>query len=93
MRTLTADDFSDKTGSSYEVVLEGGTVPLTLQEFAPLTGGTREGGSFRLLFAGPADPVLPQGTFPFRQGDDVVDIFIVPIARDPSGTQYEAIFF
>ena len=93
MRNITADDFSDKTGTSYDVVLENGTVPLTLKEFAPLTGSPREGGAFRLLFVGPVDPVLPQATLPFRQGDDEIDIFIVPIARDQAGTQYEAIFF
>lgn len=93
MRNITADDFSDKTGTSYDVVLENGTVPLTLQEFAPLTGSPREGGAFRLLFLGPVDPVLPQATLPFRQGDEVIDIFIVPVERDQNGTQYEAIFF
>ena len=93
MRNITADDFSDKTGTSYDDVLENGSVPLTLQEFSPLQGSPREGGAFKLLFVGPVDPALPQATFTFRQGEDEIEIFIVPIARDQAGTQYEAIFF
>jgi hypothetical protein len=93
MRVLTPDDFSGKTGASYEVAVDGGSVPLVLKEFQPLPSAGREGGSFRLVFVGPAEPVLPQAIYPFRSDDEVVDIFIVPIGREQGGTEYEAIFF
>ena len=89
---LSADDFADKAGTTYEVLLEGGHVPLTLTAFDRLPHGLREGGAFKLTFLGPVDPVLPQASFPFRLGDEVVEIFIVPVGRDQAGTQYEAIF-
>jgi hypothetical protein len=48
---------------------------------------------FRLAFLGPADPLLPQRTYRLEHdGLGALDIFLVPIARDASGTTYEAIF-
>jgi len=93
MRNLTIDDFSGKIGTSYEVLINGGAVPVKLAEFQPLPSAGREGGSFRLEFLGPIDPVVPQGVHRFRRKDDVVEIFMVPISRTPEGTRYEAIFF
>jgi hypothetical protein len=96
MRILRFDDFAGKAGASYDVLVEGGAVPLILKTAEPLPQGPREGGSFRLLFAGPPDRMLAQGTYPFRSGGEAGetdDIFIVPIADDQDGRQYEAIFF
>jgi hypothetical protein len=95
MRVLTIDDFAGRTGSVYEVPVGGATVPLTLTEVVPEMSGPREGGSFRLLFTGPVDPVLGQAIYSFRSSDDeeADEIFIVPIARDANGTSYEAVFF
>jgi hypothetical protein len=92
MSELTIDDFSGHVGAAYEIEAGGGTVSLTLEEARPLPTSVREAGSFALLFRGPADPVLPQSIYSFRRGGDGADIFITPVARDTSGTQYEAIF-
>jgi hypothetical protein len=94
MQILTIDDFSGKTGTVYDVLVNGEAFPMTLAASQPLPDSGREGGCFRLEFRGPMDPVLPQAIYPFRgQGGEPVEIFIVPIARDPDGTRYEAIFF
>jgi hypothetical protein len=93
MRNLTADDFAEKTGTVYEVSVQGSSFPLTLAEFQTLPNSGREGGSFRLEFCGPMDPILPQAIYPLRDGGDELEIFIVPISRDRDGTRYEAIFF
>jgi hypothetical protein len=96
MRILRFDDFAGKAGAVYDVLVEGGVVPLTLQTAELLPGGPREGGAFRLVFVGAADQALPQGTFPIRSGGETGEadeIFIVPIAEDATGRQYEAIFF
>jgi hypothetical protein len=49
--------------------------------------------SFSLLFLGPADRLLPQGSYAFEcELLGKFDLFIVPIGRDPSGVRYEAAF-
>lgn len=93
MRNLTLDDFSEKAGTSYALLIDGGAVPMTLAQAQALTDSGRNGGSFRLEFVGPRDPILPQAIYPFREGEETVEIFIVPISRDETGTHYEAIFF
>ena len=74
--------------------LEGGHV-LRLVE-AQATGERAAGmerDPFRLAFLGPADPVLPQRMYRLEHGAlGALDIFLVPIAGDASGTTYEAIF-
>jgi hypothetical protein len=93
MRNLTLDDFSGKAGTSYELLIDGGAVPMTLAQVQALPDSGRDGGAFRLEFVGPRDPILAQAIYPFREGEEQVEIFIVPIGRDESGTHYEAIFF
>lgn len=92
MRILTLADFTPRLGTGFEIALEGGRLDLKLQAAQELPSMGRTGGSFRLEFIGPAQPTLPQGTYPFRFGDDAVGIFIVPIGQEPRGTRYEAIF-
>ena len=94
MRRLTWDEFANAEGAIYEVELDGGRrVAMTLDRATELPSGGREGGSFRLEFLGPADPLLPQSIYPFHRGDDRCDIFVVPIGQDEQGTRYEAIFY
>ena len=93
MRELTLADFSGRVGKTFEVRAANGGVTMTLDRFQELPGGVRSGGSFRLEYLGPPQPVLPQSTYAFMQGGDRFDIFIVPVAREPAGIRYEAIFF
>jgi hypothetical protein len=46
MRNLTADDFAEKTGTVYEVSVQGSSFPLTLAEFQTLPNTGRECCSF-----------------------------------------------
>lgn len=94
MRALTWDEFADATGSVYAVAVGEHRFELTLDKASEIASAGREGGSFRLEFLGPSDPVLEQAIYPFRRGDeDPFEIFIVPVARDTRGTRYEAIFY
>jgi Domain of unknown function (DUF6916) len=85
-------DFRSAVDTSF--ILEGGH-GLRLVE-AQATGVRAAGMArdpFRLVFLGPADPILPQRTYRLRhEALGTLDIFLVPIARDASGTTYEAIF-
>jgi len=94
MRNLTWDDFRDAVGARYEVEAADISVTLTLNVAQPLADSGREGGSFRLEFLGPASPALPQAIYRFnRDGDEPFEIFIVPVAAEPAGIRYEAIFY
>jgi hypothetical protein len=92
MRVLRYADFSAQVGQGYEVLVNGGSLAVQLDEAQPLPGSQREGGGFRLLFSGPFEPQIVQGTYVFRNNGNADQIFVVPIARDERGTQYEALF-
>jgi hypothetical protein len=92
MKNLTLQDFDGRAGTTYQVDAADGVVPLTLEQVETLRGGVRED-AFRLLFLGPAEPVLPQAIYPLRQDEETAEIFIVPIGRTASGVEYEAIFY
>lgn len=93
MAGLAWNDFADKVGHTYDVTAPGGPYPLVLSAATQLGDSGRVGGSFRLEFTGPVDPVLPQATYPFSNGTLAADIFVVPTGRDDRGTRYEAIFY
>jgi uncharacterized protein DUF6916 len=92
-RILTYADFSGLVGKACEVHVAGHNVPMTLEEAQEVPGSQRESGGFRLEFAGPPDPMLAQGIFPFLFGEERFELFVVPIGRDRHGTRYEAMFF
>ena len=92
-RELTLADFSSRVGRAFEVEAGDERVTMTLDRFQKLPGGIRKGGSFRLEYLGPAEPILPQSTYPMSEGEDRFEMFIVPVASEPAGIRYEAIFF
>jgi hypothetical protein len=91
MRNLTLQDFDGRAGTVYDVLFSDGTLSLTLREVERLPNGARED-AFRLIFVGPGSPIMPQGIYKLREGDQVDEIFIVPIGQSPAGIEYEAIF-
>jgi uncharacterized protein DUF6916 len=91
-RDLVLGDFSPSLGEAFELDLGGGTLSLTLEQTEELPQMVRAGGSFRLLFRGPRQPLLPQAIYSFARGDETYSIFIVPIAQDGESTTYEAVF-
>lgn len=93
MRALTWDEFANATGTAYTVPVREERLELTLTRAEELPSAGRDGGSFRLEFLGPYEPVLPQAIYPFHLDDDAFDIFIVPIERQSAGTRYEAVFY
>ena len=56
-------------------------------------GAPGQGERFSLLFQGPHDRLLPQGTYPFEH-DQIgsFPLFIVPVGAAQGGPQYEAVF-
>ena len=97
LETLTKDSFLPATGEHFVLRLppERGshTLDLTLVEVASngMRGHGRE--QFSLHFLGPQEPVLPQMIYRLENPRlGVLEIFLVPIARDAAGVTYEAIF-
>lgn len=86
--------------------IEEGTNPLTFRicpdaahavevalAWADNRGSTPRQERFSLVFRGPLEAFLPQRLY--RVGHDVLgefDLFLVPIAQDAEGFQYEAVF-
>jgi len=89
---LSLADFEGFVGEPHEIVFADGTLPAVLETAEGLPGSMREAGAFRLEWRGPAEPFLPQAIYRFRRGEQLFDMFIVPVGRDERGTLYEAVF-
>jgi uncharacterized protein DUF6916 len=92
MRELGLDEFMDREGQAFELALDGRSLPFTLARVVPLRPSGREAGAFILEWRGPAEPVLEQAIYTLRQGEDLFEMFIVPLGQDPDGVRYEAVF-
>ena len=92
MQFTTYDDFARHVGQPYEVEVQGGRIPVRLDAAQELPSMGRQGGSFRLEFIGPLQPMLPQAIYPMHGGGKRHEIFIVPIGQEQRGIRYEAIF-
>ena len=94
---MDLQDFARAANQEFDVFVGEATVMMTLVDVAPLPpfeGAMREG--FGLIFKSASPIVLPQKTYPMRNrslaGAQKVEVFIVPIGRDPDGVRYQAIF-
>jgi len=89
---LSLADFEGYVGEEHEIVFTDATIPVVLETAQALPRSMREAGAFRLEWRGPAEPILAQAIYRFRRGEQLFDMFIVPVGRDARGTLYEAIF-
>jgi hypothetical protein len=92
MRELRLDEFAGREGESFEVAVGDRTIPLNLVKVRTLRDSGRQGGAFVLDWRGPYEPVLPQDIYTFRREGEEFRMFIVPVAQDRDGAQYEAVF-
>ncbi|GAA3830705.1 DUF6916 family protein [Nocardioides panacisoli] len=97
---LTYADFTGLVGEVFTLALpDGRKVPLTVEEVSALgrDGGAGPDGTpreqFSVVFLGPSDPLLGQGTQELSHGalGDLA-LFLVPIGADADGVRYEAVF-
>ncbi len=85
----TLETFAPRVGETFRT----DEIELTLTEASPSgpSGAARPG--FALVFRGPDEAPLAQGTYPLENpAVGRLDIFLVPIAPDPDGRRYEAVF-
>ena len=89
---LTAASFASRVGEQFKLDEAHGSHELTLVECESL-GQSLQREAFSLTFLGPADPVLAQQIYRMRNPElGALEIFLVPIGADASGTRYEAAF-
>lgn len=84
--------FEAALDTRFDVPSSAGAQTLSLQLFE-VTGrpAPRNYEQYSALFRGPAEPVLPQGTYVMKHPDfGELPLFIVPVERDASGVIYEA---
>ncbi|HEV7395851.1 MAG TPA: hypothetical protein VGN86_05010 [Pyrinomonadaceae bacterium] len=90
---LTYEFFHENLDSTFTLVADNGAqLDLKLVEVSEhLVSSAQE--RFAIVFLGPNDAFLGQGTRHFKHGDELeFDLFLVPIGRDDTGTKYEAVF-
>jgi hypothetical protein len=96
VKFLNFEFFSPHVNSTFALSLGEASVELTLTKAQklsvhPFPGMMRE--PFSLFFRSSMPVVLPQRIYPLKHGAlGDLDIFIVPIAREPQGIVYQALF-
>jgi hypothetical protein len=97
--TLSKESFAEQLNTKFRVLLELENAPeveielAELVEFPTLTHSRSDVERFSLFFYGPGNFLLPQRMYRLaheRLGEQ--DIFLVPIAQEPRGYRYEAVF-
>jgi len=82
-----AETFRPAVGTSFAAA----HVELVLASVTELSNDAFE--TFSLLFVGPAEPALPQGTVELTHDTlGLLALFVVPVGRDATGMRYEAVF-
>ncbi len=94
---LTRGDFAKHLNQTFHLPAKPGDLELELIEAEALPGaepapeGQRQG--FSLIFRGPMDAVLDQGTYPLEHPEmGNLELFLVPIGPDAHGLCYQSIF-
>lgn len=93
---LNEKEFSKHLNTKFRTGLDAEEVDLELVVVKGYSArpGDQEGMErFSVFFTGPANPVLPQQTYPLsHDAMGTFDIFLVPIKPDGEGSRYEAVF-
>jgi hypothetical protein len=93
---LTHDTFAPRVGDSFrdpegDLTLELLTVDDLSEMARNVPAGQRA--PFSLVFRAPAEPLVPQGIRTLVHDDlGELTIFLVPIAQEPDGLRYQAVF-
>ena len=91
---LSKDRFTQHLKSTFRISNESSPTVLDMQLIEVGDGrSTEQFEQFSVLFTGPKEPLLNQGTYRFEHAAmGSFDLFIVPISSDEGGTVYEVVF-
>lgn len=95
LESFTLARFEPLVGSRFTLRLDNATgLPAQLIQARAGSGGAPDGRQpFSLTFEAPAEPELPQRIYRLEHPQlEALDLFLVPIARRPTGLHYEAVF-
>jgi hypothetical protein len=102
LEPLTVSDFIGHRNVSFRIPLDsGGAIDLELIEARTIGEGHRPDSpgirrqAFSLIFRGPLDRLLPQGTYPIQHPTmGTLEIFLVPLGPDGDTKlhRYQAVF-
>jgi hypothetical protein len=97
MTFSTEQEFSQQLNTNFRVFVEAQRpIDLMLVEVKPYAKKAQEQRGmerFSLCFDGPADILLPQNLYKLTHADlGEMEIFLVPIAQNPDGFRYQAVF-
>src|SRR3982751_229156 len=81
------------TGTTFEVLnIPSNIFSITLKKVVDVKK-TDVNEVFSLLFKGPQTPFMPQAVYKLKHAElGELEIFLVPVARDQDGFEYEAVF-
>ena len=96
----TCQTFAECGAKEYRLKRDDGEdVTLELADASEIETPPRKGAKgaerrqFSLLFKGPAEPVLEQSIYTLENDElGSMDLFLVPVAGDEEGVDYEAVF-
>jgi hypothetical protein len=90
---LTKEAFAENLNTKFRIPFDSSrAAELELIEVMEARSTSRQQ-QFSVFFRGPLEYRLPQGTYHMeheKMGE--IDIFIVPVGREPEGFRYEAVF-
>lgn len=91
---LTKEMFEEQLNTKFRIPVQGGGTPVEL-ELTEVVETMRMPGreQFSVFFRGPLEYIIPQSTYRLeheKMGN--LDIFIVPVGKEPEGFRYEAVF-
>jgi len=95
LENLQQADFQKHLTETFRIQLQDSELDLQLVEVSPMgqTSGHRARAPFSLIFRGPANLLLDQGTYPFvHPALGSLPLFLVPIGPDAEGLCYEVVF-
>jgi hypothetical protein len=93
LSSLHYADFTELLDTPFSVTEASGTVLLLLLAETQDVSDRFGGENFSVMFHGPSDQPLSQGTYQFEhRGLGAFSLFIVPMRGDPRNANYEAIF-
>jgi len=89
----TKEGFAEHLNTRFTIPLQpSGVIELELLEVVSTLSTPRQE-QFSLFFRGPADIYIPQMTYHMKHDAmGELDLFIVPVGRQPDGFRYEAVF-
>lgn len=96
MGIVALDHFARCVGEGFEIEMGAASIVFTLTEARPLPESGFAGmkrAPFSLLFRSASQVVLPQQIYKLNNATlGILEIFLVPVARDKDGVIYQAIF-